>query len=314
MAEQEYPGATGVGPGKGYRSRGAGLNPKNRFEAVGAAVLGEWLEAERRAAGDGRPEAGEGMQDACPTGAAGEARFPGAGVATQVIADHARSIINKVDPIARDVGYKWSLNPYRGCEHGCIYCYARPTHEYLGYSCGVDFETKILAKLDAPRMLERELSDPKWCRETLAMCSVTDAYQPIEGRLRLTRGCVEVLAKCRQPVSVISKSRLMLRDVDLFQELARYKAVHVNVTLVTLDAGLARQLEPRAAPGSEASRGQSLREAKVPVQVMVAPVIPGITDAGMPKLLEAAADAGRSGRGTRCCGCPTSSRRCMRIG
>jgi len=270
---QEFPGALATGPGKGYRSRGAGLNPRNRFEVVQAAVLGEYLDG--IAAERGGTEAGE------------------ARIATQVIRDRTRSIINRVDPIARDVGYNWSLNPYRGCEHGCIYCYARPTHEYLGYSCGLDFETKILAKLDAPRMLERELADPKWCRETLAMCSVTDAYQPIEGRLGLTRGCLEVLAKCRQPVSVISKSGLMLRDVDLFETLSRYSAIHVTVTLVTLDVGLARRLEPRAAPPDVRLRMvQLLREAKVPVQVMVAPVIPGITDVGIPRLLEAAADAG----------------------
>src|SRR5437870_4346531 len=194
---------------------------------------------------------------------------------TQYFRDGNKSIITRNN--SPDVGFETSLNPYRGCEHGCIYCYARPTHEYLGFSAGLDFESKILVKEDAPELLRRELNSPRWQPKPLAISGVTDAYQPIERRLRLTRRCLEVLAEFRNPVIIITKSRLVTRDIDLLAELARDDAAAVAVTITTLDGDLTRVLEPRAAhPDGRLAAIEELNRAGVPAGTMLAPVIPGL--------------------------------------
>ena len=212
-------------------------------------------------------------------------------VPTEYFRDATRSLITRND--SPDVPFTYSLNPYRGCEHGCIYCYARPSHEYLGLSAGLDFETKIFVKEQAPELLRRELGRPSWRGDLLAMSGVTDPYQPIERRVGLTRRCLEVLADCRQPVGLITKSALVERDIDLLAELARYQAVNVSLTITTLDESLRRSLEPRAATADARLRAVArLAERGIPAGVMVSPVIPGLTDHEIPRILERAAEAG----------------------
>ncbi|HXM74212.1 MAG TPA: PA0069 family radical SAM protein, partial [Chthoniobacterales bacterium] len=211
--------------------------------------------------------------------------------ATQFFRDGTKTIISRNN--SPDVGFETSLNPYRGCEHGCIYCYARPTHEYLGFSAGLDFENKIMVKTNAPELLRAELESPRWRPQVLVMSGVTDPYQPVEKKLRITRGCLEVLAKFRNPVAIITKNRLVTRDVDLLQELATCNAAAVNISVTSLDPNLQRVLEPRTSPPAARLEAiEKLRNAEVPVGVMVAPVIPGLTDHEVPKILEACAKAG----------------------
>jgi len=254
------------------RGRGAQLNPGNRYEAVRLHVLGEHLD---RIAVD-EDESRE--------------------VRTEVFRDRSKSLINPVD--SPDLPFKWSINPYRGCEHGCVYCYARPDHERLGFSCGLEFETKILAKVDAPALLRKELSRPSWVGEPIMMAGVTDCYQPIERKLRITRQCLEIMTACRQPVSIVTKNRLVVRDVDLLKALAKHGAARVAVSVTTLDAKLSAAMEPRASsPGERLDAIRRLSDAGVPVAVMVAPVIPGLNDRQMPDVLRAAADAGATSAG-----------------
>ena len=211
--------------------------------------------------------------------------------ATQFFRDGTKTIISRNN--SPDVGFETSLNPYRGCEHGCIYCYARPTHEYLGFSAGLDFESKIMVKTNAPELLRAELESPRWQPQVLVMSGVTDPYQPVEKKLRITRGCLEVLAKFRNPVAIITKNRLVTRDVDLLQELATCNAAAVNISVTSLDPNLQRVLEPRTSPPAARLEAiEKLRNAEVPVGVMVAPIIPGLTDHEVPKILEACAKAG----------------------
>jgi len=252
--------------------RGAGINPGNRFETVRLHVLGEeidrqWVERQNDDGTSNRVE-------------------------RQVFLDRTQRIINHVAPTS-DVPFDWTLNPYRGCEHGCIYCFARPYHEYLGFSCGLDFETKLMAKPDAPELLKRELASPRWKPEPIVMSAITDIYQPIEHKMRIARDCLEVMANCGQPVSTMTKSAMVLRDTDLWSKLAEMNAGRVTITLVTLDADLAQKLEPRAS--SPAGRLRAIREltaAGIPVTVNIAPVIPGLTDTELPRLLEAVSEAG----------------------
>jgi DNA repair photolyase len=192
-----------------------------------------------------------------------------------------------------DIPFTIGLNPYRGCEHGCAYCYARPYHEYLGWSSGLDFESKILVKLRAPALLRRELSKPSWQPQSISMSGVTDCYQPAERHFQLTRQCLEVFAELRHPVGIVTKSHLVTRDLDLLVELARWSCISVYVSVTTLDAGLAGQLEPRAARPEHRLRAiRELADAGVPVGAMVAPIIPGLTDHEMPAILDAVAAAG----------------------
>ena len=213
------------------------------------------------------------------------------GPPTTLLRDRSRSIISRNS--SPDLGFEASLNPYRGCEHGCAYCYARPTHEYLGFSAGLDFETKILVKEDAPALLRDALSSPRWKPTPLAMSGVTDPYQPIERRLGITRGCLEVLAEARHPVIVVTKNHLVTRDIDLLSRLAAVGAVAVMVSVTSLDRTLQRRLEPRTStPERRLDAIAALAEADIPVGVMVAPVIPGLNEQEVPAILEHAAGAG----------------------
>jgi DNA repair photolyase len=210
---------------------------------------------------------------------------------TRFLRDDSRSILNENH--AEDLSFELSLNPYRGCEHGCAYCYARPYHEYLGFSAGLDFESRIVVKEDAPALLEAELMKRGYRPRPLSLSGVTDCYQPVERRLRITRGCLEVLARFRHPVTVITKNFLVTRDLDFLGELARHRAAAVYLSVTTLDAGLARELEPRAS--SPRARLEALRRlnlAGIPAGIAVAPVIPGLNEHEVPALLEAAAAAG----------------------
>jgi DNA repair photolyase len=243
------------------KGRGATWNPQNRFETL------EYV----------RDEDAPLEDDESP--------------GTIYLRDPTRTIIATND--SPDVGFDASLNPYRGCEHGCIYCFARPTHEYLGLSAGLDFETKIFVKEDAPALLREELNSKKWQPKTLAISGVTDPYQPIERRLKITRGCLEVLADFRNPVGIITKNHLVTRDADVLSELASFNATRVFISITTLDPKLARIMEPRTStPELRLEAISTLTAAGVPVGVMVAPTIPGITDHEMPNILAAAKKAG----------------------
>jgi DNA repair photolyase len=216
---------------------------------------------------------------------------------TQFLQDLSQTIISYND--SPDISFDASVNPYRGCEHGCSYCYARPFHEYLGFSAGLDFETKIMVKPNAPELLRRELSSPKWKPQTLAMSGVTDCYQPIERRLQLTRKCLAVLAEFRNPVSIITKNYLVTRDLDLLRELAAHNAAMVHLSINSLNAELARRLEPRAAsPNLRLEAVEALAKAGVPVGILVAPVIPALNDHEIPSVLAAAKAAGAGWAGT----------------
>jgi DNA repair photolyase len=248
------------------RGRGAPSNPPNRFEPL-------WYSRD--------PEASDPEDSA---------------VETQFFKDTSRSIIAYND--SPDVGFDASINPYRGCEHGCIYCYARPTHEYLGFSAGLDFESRILVKEDAPALLRRELSSRRWKPQALAISGVTDPYQPIERRLQLTRRCLQVLVDFRNPVVIITKNHLVTRDADLLGELAHHGAARVFLSVTTLDGHLARMLEPRAShPSRRLAAIAALSQAGVPTGVLVAPVIPGLTDHELPSIIASAAQAGARSAG-----------------
>ncbi len=211
--------------------------------------------------------------------------------ATQVIEEMAKKIVTRNQ--SPDITFDYSINPYRGCEHGCIYCYARPTHEYLGFSSGLDFETRIMVKERAPELLRAELESSKWEPQVIAMSGVTDSYQPVERKLELTRRCLAVLAEFRNPVAIVTKNRLVTRDLDLLQELAQHNAVVVFISLTTLDTELRRVMEPRTSPpAARLATIAALARAGIPVGVLTAPMIPGLNDHELPNLLGAAADAG----------------------
>ena len=210
---------------------------------------------------------------------------------TQVIEEGVRSILTGND--SPDVGFDLSINPYRGCEHGCIYCYARPTHSYLDLSPGLDFETRIVAKVNAAERLQEALASPRYTPMMLNIGSATDAYQPVERRLRITRSVIEVLAEARHPFSIVTKSAGVERDLDLLAPLAAARLAAVYVSITTLDPGLARILEPRAAsPQRRLKLIEALSRAGVPVGVSVSPVIPFINEPELERILEAAAAAG----------------------
>lgn len=217
--------------------------------------------------------------------------FDAAAPVTQFLKDTSRNIIARNQ--SPDVCIEASINPYRGCEHGCVYCFARPTHEYLGMSAGLDFETKIMVKLDAPRLLRDALASPKFRPVPISISGVTDCYQPVERKLRLTRGCLEVLAAFRNPVGLITKNALITRDVDVLSDLARDGAAMAILSITTLDADLARVMEPRtSSPRRRLEAIETLSRAGVPTGVMVAPIVPGLTDHEAPAILKAAAAAG----------------------
>src|SRR3984957_16633106 len=215
---------------------------------------------------------------------------------TMFLEDQSESIIVKND--SPDLGFGAGINPYRGCEHGCAYCYARLYHEYLAFSAGLEFETKIMVKRRAAELLREELSRPKYQPQVLAMSGVTDCYQPAERQFRITRSCLEVLAEFRNPVSLITKNFLITRDIDVLKELAAFDAVHATISITTLNANLAAKMEPRASrPAHRLRAVEMLANAGVPVSVNVAPIIPGLNDREIPAVLEAAKAAGARGAG-----------------
>ncbi len=249
-------------PTQPIRGRGASTNIQNRFEKLGYVA---------------DPDSEEIMDPGRPP--------------TDFFRDKTKTAISYND--SPDIGFGASINPYRGCEHGCIYCYARPTHEYLGWSAGLDFESRIMVKEDAPALLRRELASKKWEPQCLAMSGVTDCYQPIERKLRLTRRILEVLAEFRNPVGIVTKNRLVARDIDVLQELAKYQCAVVFVSVTTLDLSLNRILEPRtSSPAQRLETIQELAEAGVPVGAMTAPIIPGLNDHEIAPLIQAVAKAG----------------------
>ncbi|MBI1275539.1 PA0069 family radical SAM protein [bacterium] len=243
--------------GIAVRGRGTGELPKGRFERFEVTY-----------------EQGEATQ-----------------VRTECFHDRSKTILATND--SPDVGFGVTLNPYRGCEHGCIYCYARPTHEYLGMSAGLDFERKLMVKMDAPQLLREKLASKAWRPQVIGMSGVTDCYQPVEKTLELTRQCLQVLAEFRNPVVIITKNQLVTRDIDLLKELATYQAVHVVVSVTSLEDSLARRMEPRAStPQRRLEAIRMLSEAGIPVSVNVAPIIPGLTEHEIPAVLKAVAEAG----------------------
>ncbi|MFH5833454.1 PA0069 family radical SAM protein [Halalkalibaculum sp. DA384] len=215
---------------------------------------------------------------------------------TRFYRDDTKEIISTND--SPDIPFNKSVNPYRGCEHGCIYCYARPTHEYLGFSAGLDFESRIMVKYEAPRKLRERLSSQTWKPEVLVMSGVTDPYQPAERKLEITRGCLNVLAEFLNPVSVITKNHLVTRDIDYLKKLAEHDAARVTLSVTTLDRELAQKMEPRTStPKRRLQAIKTLAEAGIPVGVNVAPIIPGLTDHESANILEAAAEAGATHAG-----------------
>lgn len=243
------------------KGRGAQINPLNRFEEVAIERDSELEEA------------------------------PSTKYCTQIFRDTTRSLISYND--SPDIPYKAGINPYRGCEHGCVYCFARPNHEYLGFSSGIDFETKILVKFDAPQLLRKELRAKSYKPQTITMSNNTDCYQPIERKLKITRGCLEVFRDFRNPVAVITKNKLILRDIDLLKELAEYNCVSVIISVTSLDPKITGVLEPRSSrPDDRLKTIELLRKAGIPAGVLVAPIVPAITDQEIPRILQACANAG----------------------
>jgi DNA repair photolyase len=245
------------------KGRGAPSNPPNRFERLELSLDGDYLDALEATP---RPK-------------------------TQFFKDTTRTFISYNE--SPDIGYRASVNPYRGCEHGCSYCYARPTHEYLGFSAGLDFETRIMVKLDAPELLCGELSAPGWQPQVIGFSGVTDIYQPIERKLKLTRSCLEIFCEFRNPVAIVTKNALVTRDLDLLHELARYDCVSVAISITTLDERLRAVMEPRTSTmAHRLSAVHALAEAGIHVGVLMAPIIPGLNDHEIPALVEGAKEAG----------------------
>jgi DNA repair photolyase len=248
------------GPISKIKGRGSAENPRNRFEKI------EYMPTDL------------GKE---------EMSIP----KTAFYKDSSRTIITYND--SPDVGFDASINPYRGCEHGCIYCYARPTHEYLGLSAGLDFETKIFVKEDAPELLRREFSSLKWQPRPVAISGVTDPYQPAESHFGITRACLKVFEEFRNPVGIVTKNNLVTRDIDILKELTKHQAAVVAVSITTLNPKLARVMEPRASqPSLRLKAIQKLAANGIPVIVMVAPVIPGLTDHEIPVIIEKSVEAG----------------------
>ncbi len=247
--------------------RGAGGNPPNRFARFRVEPDFDQLEPEDMV------------------------QAPRGHRAPEYLLDDARTIVTEND--SPDVPFRYSLNPYRGCSHGCSYCYARPTHEYLGFSAGLDFETKILVKERAAALFRQFLARPGRQAEPVALSGVTDPYQPAERKFQLTRQCLEVALQARQPVSIITKNALVVRDLDLLRPMAQLGLVHVSLSITSLKPSLIRVMEPRTSPPKARLRAmRQLAEAGVPVCAVVAPVIPGLNDSEIPALLAACAEAG----------------------
>ncbi len=246
------------------KSRGAGINPKNRFEEI-------YLDYD-----DTDIEHFEDEKERIPT---------------TYYFDNTKTILAKND--SPDLGFDYSINPYRGCEHGCIYCYARPTHEYLGFSAGLDFETKIMVKKDAPLLLEKEFKKKSWVAQPIMFSGNTDCYQPIERKFELTRKCIEVFKKFNHPVGLITKNALILRDIDLLSEMAKENLATTVISITTLKRDLSRKLEPRTSvPSKRFEAVEKLAAAGINVGVNVAPIIPGLNDEEIPAILKEASERG----------------------
>ncbi len=261
----EYP----IAPPAPLKGRGAVTNVQGRYEKDEREHIDDgWTHVDQDGEAEGAPA-----------------------LRTQVFEERAKSILTRNS--SPDIPFGVSLNPYRGCEHGCIYCFARPTHSYLGLSPGLDFESRIYAKVNAGELLERELDKPSYVPEPIALGVNTDAYQPVERNLRITRRVIEILSERGHPFAAITKSSLIERDIDLLAPMAQKGQVMVAVTITTLDADIARTLEPRAATPSRRLRTiRTLTEAGIPVGVSVAPMIPFVTEPDMERVLEACAQAG----------------------
>jgi DNA repair photolyase len=247
------------------KGRGANLNPPNRFERLHVEPLDDHWEDDRT-------------------------------VETEFLVDTSRTILAKND--SPDLDFTYSINPYRGCEHGCVYCYARPSHEYLGFSAGIEFESKILVKPDAPALLEDSFRKKSWQPQVIAFSGNTDPYQPVERKLQLTRRCLEVFLKYRNPVEIVTKNFLITRDLDILRELASLNLVHVLISITSLDPNLVRVMEPRTStPVKRLEAIQVLAENTIPVGVNAAPIIPGLNDEELPSILEKASARGATSAG-----------------
>ncbi len=242
------------------KGRGSSFNPANRFDKIDFIPSEEFYKDEKK------PK-------------------------TEFFKDTAKTIIAYNS--SPDINFEASINPYRGCEHGCVYCYARPNHEHLGLSAGLDFETKIFVKENAPELLKKELSSKKWKPQTIAMSGVTDCYQPCEKHFEITRRCLEILNEFSNPVGIVTKNHMVTRDIDILKELAEINAAVVMISITTLDSTLARLMEPRTSqPELRLKAIKQLTENGIPVGVLVAPVIPGLTDHEIPQIIEKAVEAG----------------------
>ena len=260
-----------MGLNQEFHNRGALISPANRFEKIS-------FERDESATFYG------GSDEEYPV------------AKTEFFKDSSKSIISYND--SPDIGFETSLNPYRGCEHGCVYCYARPTHEYFGLSSGVDFESKIFVKTEAAQLLKKELAHPKWKPQVIVMSGVTDCYQPFEKKFEITRRCLEVLLEFRNPVGIITKNKLVTRDIDIFKQMAQYDGVCVTVSVTSLDPKIARAMEPRAStPENRLAAIEALAGAGVPVTVNVAPIVPGLTDHEIPSIIKKCAQLGVRGAG-----------------
>ena len=249
------------------KGRGSQVNLPNRFEQVyidnSASDQDEYFEFEKE-----------------------EKKIP-----TIFYNDHSKSILAKNN--SPDLGLGYSINPYRGCEHGCVYCYARPTHEYLGFSSGLDFETKIMVKRDAPKLLEEAFLKKSWEPQSIFFSGNTDCYQPVERKLEITRGCLEVFLKFRNPVSIITKNALIQRDIDILKELSKLNLVRAVISVTTLKKELQRKMEPRtSSPSMRLRTIEFLSSQGISTAVNVAPIIPGLTDEEIPTILKAASESG----------------------
>lgn len=247
------------------KGRGTAKNPVNRFEKI------DFVPAEEEIGNFNKPK-------------------------TVFYKDKTKKIITYNS--SPDIPFEASINPYRGCEHGCIYCYARPNHEYLGLSAGLDFETKIFVKENAPILLRKELLAKKWIPRPIAISGVTDCYQPCEKHFQITRECLRVLSEFRNPAGIVTKNYLITRDIDILKELSQFSGAYVAISITTLDPELARKMEPRASqPSYRLKAIEKLTENGIPVMVLIAPVIPGLTDHEIPKIIEQSVNSGASGAG-----------------
>jgi len=249
--------------------RGSQINPPNRFVRIEVEDDFEHLEHD------------EGFQNKQQA------------VRTEYFSDDSKTILSEND--SPDIPFRYSLNPYRGCSHGCCYCYARPTHEYLGLSAGLDFESKVFVKEQAPTLLRDHLAKNSWTPEPIMLSGVTDCYQPAEHRFRLTRQCLEVALEARQPICVVTKNALVTRDIDILKQMASHRIVSVAISITTLDQSLTRVMEPRtSSPVARLRAIAELAEAGISTSVMIAPVIPGLNDSDIPELLRTAHESGAS--------------------